>query len=136
MAVVLLAIVAVGCGGDGEERADDPETTDGERAACEQVQELVDAIVAGEAVSAMTNLGELESALAESGNDELSTNGSAFFATISGTVPDPGGLTVEESAAVGDQALAEAQPTLGALLDECEAVGLAITNLPTDDDRP
>jgi hypothetical protein len=133
--VALSAVVAVGCGGSGEERADAPTPTDGERAACAQVQELVDAIVAGEAVSAMSNLAELESALAESGNRELSSNGSAFFATISDTVPDPGSLTVEESSAVGDQALAEAQPTLGALLDECAAVGLAITNLPTGD-RP
>ena len=97
---------------------------------------MVDAIVAGEAVSAMTNLAELETALAESGNEELASNGSAFFATISDTVPDAGGLTVEESASVGDRALAEAQPRLGALLDECAAIGLAITNLPTGDDRP
>lgn len=135
-AVALALLVAAGCSGPGQEGAGSPEPTQGERAACARVQELVDAIVDGSAVSAMTNLAQLESALAGSGNDELSSNGETFFATISDTVPDPGALTVEESAAVGDRALAEAQPALGALLDECAAVGLPITNLPTGDDRP
>jgi hypothetical protein len=51
-------------------------------------------------------------------------------------VPNPGDLTVEETEAVGDRALAAAQPALQQLLDECARLGLAIENLPTGEGRP
>jgi hypothetical protein len=130
--VVAVAALAGACSSTTTaEPAPEPEPTDQERAACERVQGLVDAVVAGEALSAMDGLGQMELALAESENPTLEDNGREFFATISGTVPNPGDLTVEESAAVGDQALATAQPRLQALLDECARLGLPIDNLPT-----
>lgn len=132
-AAVLMAAVLAGCA-DADEDASEP--SEGERAACEQIQDLVDSVAAGEALTAMDDLAALESALAGSGNEVLATNGAEFFATISDTVPDPGSLTVEETAAVGDRALASAQPRLRALLDECSSVGLAITDLPTGEEQP
>lgn len=135
--VVAVAALAGACGGStAAERAPDREPTDNERTACERVQELVDAVVAGEALSAMSGLGQMELALAESQNPTLEDNGREFFATISGTVPDAGDLTIEESADVGDRTLAAAQPTLQALLDECSQMGLPIDNLPTGDEQP
>lgn len=140
-ALVVAATVVGACGGsssagDGSTTTAGPEPLDAEQVACASVQDLVDAVVAGEAVSAMSGLTEMELALADSGNSTLETNAAEFFDTISGTVPDPGQLTVEESAAVGDQALAAAQPKLQALLDECGRLGLPIQNLPTGAERP
>jgi hypothetical protein len=134
---VAVAVLAGACSGStAADEAPDPEPTDAERAACERVQELVDAVVAGEALSAMSGLGQMELALAESKNPTLEDNGREFFATISGTVPDAGELTIEESAALGDRTLAAAQPRLQALLDECSQLGLSIDNLPTGDEQP
>lgn len=135
--VVVAAVAAGACSSSSSaEGTPDPEPTDVERVACERVQEMVDAVVAGEALSAMSGLGQMELALAESQNPTLEENGSEFFATISGTVPDAGDLTIEESAALGDRTLAAAQPRLQALLDECSRLGLQIENLPTGDEQP
>jgi hypothetical protein len=138
-APLLLAVAALAGGCSGSTAADsapDPEPTAEERLACERVQELVDAVVGGEALPAMSGLGQMEQALAESKNATLEDNGREFFATISGTVPDAGELTIEESAALGDRTLAAAQPRLQALLDECSQLGLPIENLPTGDEQP
>lgn len=140
-ALVVTFGAAAGCGGSNAADevtapATGPEPAEAEQVACASVQGLVDAVVAGEAVSAMSGLTELESALADSENSTLETNGREFFETISGTVPDPGSLTVDETASVGDRALAAAQPKLQALLDECARLGLTIQNLPTGAGRP
>jgi hypothetical protein len=132
VAVVVLA-GATSCSSAADDAAGDVAApTADERTACSRLQDLVDTIASGEPLAAMGSLSELESALAASGNETLSSNGREFFATISATVPDPGALTVEQTEAVGDQALAEAQPRLGALLDECAALGVGIDNLPTE----
>jgi hypothetical protein len=141
MTLVVAVVSLAGCAGstsaeDGAEASAVPAPAAAERVACERVQALVDAVVSGEAVSAMSGLTELESALADSENSTLETNGREFFETISGTVPDPGSLTVDETASVGDRALAAAQPKLQALLDECARLGLTIQNLPTGAGRP
>ena len=138
MAALVVAAVAGACSSSSTAADDtpDPEPTEAERVACERVQELVDAVVAGEALSAMSGLSQMEIALAESQNSTLEDNGREFFATISDTVPDAGNLTVEESAELGDRALASAQPRLQALLDECGDLGLPIENLPTGDGPP
>jgi hypothetical protein len=137
--VVVVAALAGACSNSSTAApttASTPEPTDTERAACGRVQGLVDAVVAGEALSAMGGLDQMEAALAESENSTLETNGREFFATIGGTVPNPGDLTIEETAAVGNRALAAAQPKLQALLDECGRLGLPIENLPTGEGRP
>lgn len=139
--LVLLALLGatLSCGGsDGTdtESATGPEPTEPERVACERVQQLVDAVVDGEALSAMSGLTQMEAALADSGSSTLETSGREFFDTISGTVPNPGDLTVEETAQVGNRALAAAQPALQQLLDECARLGLTIENLPTGEGRP
>jgi hypothetical protein len=120
--------------GDGEPTRPEPDAA--EREACTSLQGLVDAIVNREALSAVSGLDQMEQALAASGNTTLESSGRDFFETISGTVPNPGDLTVEETAQVGDRVLAAAQPALQQLLDECAQLGLAIENLPTGEGRP
>lgn len=130
-----LAACSSSTAADGDDEPAPPEPAAAEREACTSLQGLVDAIVNREAISAVSGLDQMEQALATSGNTTLESSGREFFDTISGTVPNPGDLTVEETAQVGDRALASAQPALQRLLDECARLGLAIENLPTGEGR-
>jgi hypothetical protein len=104
--------------------------TKAERAVCSSLQDMVDDLAA-DSPTALDQLDALEQAVAESGNDRLRASGESLF-TINDTVPNAGDLTVQESAALGDQALRTAQTGLGGLIDGCVALGIEITNLPTE----
>lgn len=143
---VALAI-ALGCGSSADPSeagqadtadavAEAEDASDAEREICDQLQSLVDAIVGQDADGSMRALDELQRAVDDGEPGALRDDGQAFFSTIYGEVPDPGSLTVEQSVEVGDQALRAAQPKLGAMLNTCAALGLAIEDLPTAADRP
>jgi hypothetical protein len=137
---VIVAAVACGACSSGSGSADATSTTDApsaeERAVCDRLQDVVDALGDQDRNAMLAGLDGLEQAVSGTANSTLTTDGQEFFATINGTVPNSGDMTIEESAAVGDAALRRAQPALDGLISECAALGLPMQGLPTAADRP
>jgi len=96
-----------------------------EQAVCDSLQTMVDHLSTGESLAAVTTMYGLDEAVAATSNSTLASAGADFFQAISQPV-DIGSLTPQESVALGDQVLADAEPALATMLGACTELGLEV----------
>ncbi len=128
---LLAAAIGVGligslgaCGG-----SDDRTPTASETKICATLQRIVDDLSAKRNESALATLSELKLVTAQTDNAVLAQSSSSFFDELFTDI-DYTQLTIEETAAYGQQYLASMSTTLGEMIDECGRVGAPIERLP------
>jgi hypothetical protein len=118
------ALLLAACGG---ESAGD----ESQRAVCDELQQMIDALVAGDGSAALADLDDLARAVTEATDGPVQASGDQFLRAVGDTVPDPGSLTVAETQAIGDRVLAEGEAGLAGMINSCREAGRPIENLPT-----
>ena len=105
--------------------------TPDERAVCGSLQTIIDGLNQHDNAKALGELGLLQLHVGKTTNTTLAQAGKAFFDVVGATGIDYTQLTVGQTIAAGNAALAQAAPALGRLIDGCAAAGLKIEGLPT-----
>ena len=119
VALGVVVAAAAGCSSSPEVSADEAEV-------CDTFQQMVDELAAEKGSEALRTLVELDRAVAATSNPTLADAGTELFTAI-GEPVDYGELTVDESVALGNEVLAEAEAAVGRLGDECARLGTPVT---------
>jgi hypothetical protein len=98
----------------------------GEAAVCDSLQAIVDDLTRSDRAAALDRFYTLSELTDQSENDAMRTSGEEFFAIISENVDGYQDMTVAETTAFADQALARASAPLERIVDECARVGRSI----------
>jgi hypothetical protein len=125
LAAVALSVLATACGDDGAA------VDESQRAVCDELQVMVDDLVAGDGDAALAALDGLALAVMDAEEGPVQASGDDFLRAIGDTVPDPGSLTVAESKAIGDRVLAAGEAGLVGMINGCQEAGRPIENLPS-----